>query len=632
MIGSTVVVTDAAGAELGRSVTSADGSYDVALDNSTQGGNITGPLTVTITGGDTICDFDNPDNSGNDCPTGNPAPNDFVVFGTQYPLPATFAIRSSVPAPTNGGVSHVTPISEIANLKAIELAGATTPTAAQQQTALRALGGLVNALSGVDLGADFTQTRPSNLANLGATDGLEGLVMGGISASILGEGDADLNSVINVFAALITINATTGNLEGTGTNLGRLVSAFARGLRVAAARSGSVQLGQIADQAVNLANLYTGLGNATVTIPNNDAAADGSATRAFVTNLATAVNDVTVATGAQGSGADGSVGATEAFASELDAVARLSSGNATIALEKLSDAVIAASQTLQAEGATVTSVTNDATTEDGLEFTLALADGTFTLSGVSSAWPIAADAANRVVITATDTDPNTAGPALAATASEAASLSSLNLTGVTMVSTTTAGTQTFTGSIVNTYDATAMTDTLAFDGTIAVAAPTGGSATGSTLTVDVDVTADPRNPTAESTRGTYTAVFTFDATDDSTDLTLALSGTVGAALQQYVVTSANSSPVTGTVTRNGATDVNTLTDVNGSILTLTVTDGVVVPVTRADGAADIIGVFTEAGTETATLNNTGVVTFADGSVLLLPSIIFIPDNETTSAN
>ena len=54
-------------------------------------------------------------------------------------------------------------------------------------------------------------------------------------------------------------------------------------------------------------------------------------------------------------------------------------------------------------------------------------------------------------------------------------------------------------------------------------------------------------------------------------------------------------------------------------------DGVVVA--DADG---VIGTFTEVvsgeTTTTATLNNTGVVTFTDGSILLLPSIIFIPDN------
>lgn len=634
MIGSTVTVTDAASAPIAQTTTGPDGSYDVALENSTLGGNIAGPLTVTITGGNTICDFDNPDNSGNDCATGDPAPNDFVVFGTQYPLPATFAMRSVIPAPDSGRISHVTPLSELAVLKAIELAGATDPTAAQFTTAFNAIGGLVAAASGIDAG-DPTQTRPANLANLSGNESPAALVLGGLSAAVIGEGNPDLATVITAFAALFAIDAN-GNVSGTGTNLGTLIASFARGLQVAAARSGNAQLAQAATNATNLSNLYTSLGGATVTVPSNDANADGAATRAFVANLSTAVADVTAATGAQGAGPDGSVGATEAFIDELDTIAKLSSGNATIALDRLSDALIAAAQTVTAD----TPVTNadeaadddETTVDDGLTFTLSVdASGTLTLAGVSATWPLAADAANKVTISATDTEANTASAPTTRTDDLAPEATTFSLTGVTMTTLNAAGSataQTFTGSISNTYvaavaadetagtAATEATDSTSFNGSITAAA-----VTGTTLTVAFATTNEPRDPTANSTRGTYTATFTFDAANNDDDLTLGLAGTIGAALQTYSIDSNNAAPVAGTVTRNGATDVNTLTDTNGSILTLTVTDGQVV------STNGVIGVFTEGGTQTATLSDAGVVTFEDGSLLLLPAIIFIPDNQ-----
>lgn len=614
MVGADVVITDAAGAQLGQSTTDASGGYTVALDNSTQGGTITGPLTVTISGGQLTCDFDN-DGTANDCPTGLPAPNNFVAFGQTYDAPAGFAIRSQIATPSTGVVSHVTPLSEIATLKAIESAGTSAPTQAQVTTALLALSGLVEALSGISLGGvDITQIQPVDLTSNTASASDAALVLGGLSASIIGaQGTNDLATTITQLAALVTIDAN-GNLSGTGTNLGTLTAAFARGLQVAATKSGKGTLAQAATNAANLATTYTNLGNATVTVPPltpTGGTAAGAATKAFVTKLATVVGEVTVATGAQGAGEDGSVGATEAFAAELDAVARASSGNATIALAKISDAVLAASQTVVAG----TPVENGSDDEDGITFTLAVdADGAFTLSNVSSTWPLADAAANKVTITVSDDTANTASAG-----TEGGEATSFSLTGVTMTTLNAAGTsvaQTFTGNISNTYDATAGTDTIAFDGTIATAA----TGTGSTFAIDIDAADVPRTGTG----GTYTAVFTFEATGTANDLTLTLSGTIGASLQSYTIVSASGIGINGTVTRSGTTDVNTLSD-GSATLTLTVTNGVVV----AD-ANGVIGTFTEgtgdAAATTATLNNTGVVTFTDGSILLLPSIIFIPDN------
>jgi hypothetical protein len=617
MIGSTVTVTDASGNQIAQTTTGPLGGYDVALENSTQNGTITGPLTVTITGGATICDYDNPTVAGQDCPTGNPAPNDFVVFGTQYDLPATFALRSSIPVPGNGTTAHANPLTELAILKAIESAGATAPTAAQQTQALQAVAGLVSALTGIEV-ADVSQVRPSNLANLGANEDPIALAIAGISASLLSQGNADLTTVINNLAALVVLG-NNGQLSGTGTDLGTLVSVFARGLQTAAAASGDAALTQAASSATALANVYTSLGDATVTVPTADSAATAAATRAFVTNLATVVGEVTSATGAQGAGVDGSVGATEAFITELDAVAGLSSTNATKALTRLSDALITAAQGLE-DGA---SVTNDADSEDGLAFVLTNTAGVLTLGATSSVWPLAAGA-NQVSVTATD---GTANAPTAATSTNAPEATTFSLNGVTMTTTNAAGTgtaQTFTGSISNVYTAavaaaddvaaTEATDSITFSGTV-----TGATATAPSLSISLTTVNDPRDPTANSTRGTYTATFTFVGADAGDNLTLALSGTIGASLQGYTVTSASGS-VSGTVTRNGTTDVNTLTDSNSSILTLTVTNGQVV---STDG---IIGTFAEAGVQTATLNDTGVVTFTDGGILLLPSIIFVPDN------
>lgn len=614
MIGSTVVITDAAGAELGRSTTGADGSYSVALVNSTQGGTINGPLTVTITGGQTICDFDNA-GTANDCPTGNPAPNNFVAFGTTYDLPATFAIRSQVAAPSTGAVSHITPLTEFATLKAIETAGTTAPTAAQVTTSLRAISGLVEAVSGVSLGGvDISQFQPADLTNTGGTNASPvALALAGLSASIVGAQGANesLAATITRLAALITIDAN-GNVSGTGTNLGILVSAFARGLAVAANASGNGVLAQAANNASNLANTYTNLGNATVTVPPLSVPGDntaGVATKAFVTKLAQAVADVTSATGAQGAGEDGSVGATEAFATELDTIATLTGGNATTAFSRL-DADLRAAAAALAAGESVTDAVEAGDADDGVEYVLTkAADGTLTATGVSSRWPLASTAQNNQVTLTADTASSTT--------------TAINLDNV--VVTTRQGTtvvQTFTGSATNTFDPAAGTDSPTFTGTITTS---GATATASSFGIDASGTAIPRTGTG----GTYTATFTFNATGTANDLTLTINGTVGASLQNFTIISASNTGatpagITGTVTRTGTTDVNTLTD-GSATLTLTVTNGSVV----AD-ANGIIGTFTEGTGEaqvtTATLNNTGVVTFTDGSILLLPSIIFIPDN------
>jgi hypothetical protein len=627
IVGGAVTVTDADGDQIGSSVTAADGTYDIAYDAAAVAAGVTDPLTITITGGQAQCDFDNA-GTANDCPTGNPAPNDFVAFGVLYDLPATFALRSLAPAASAGGISHVTPLSEIATLKALEKAGATSTaslTAAQVSEANLALGGLFEAITGISLGGvDITQLKPADITVTGGTtaSALQ-QALAAFAAAIVGDqaSGESLQATILRLSNLFTIGAN-GQVTGTGTNLGLLTAAIAKSLAVVSGKTGNTAIASAVNNANSLATVYTNLGAGTVTVPaatvtgNVDNAL--AQTKTFVTKLAQIVGEVTAATGAQGSGDDGSVGATEAFVTELDAVANLSSGNATKALTKLSDAIIAASQTVVAG----TDVVNDATSEDGITLTLSVdADGALTLSNVSSVWPLMeATGGNTVTVTVSDDTANTASAPVAATDIDAAEASTFSLTGVTMVTTTgTTTLQTFTGDISNTYDATAGTDSFALVGNV-----TGSSTgTGSTFGINVSVSNEPRGDT-DGTSGTYSASFTFTGTGASDDLTLTLSGTVGAALQGFTVNTESGSAISGTVTRTGTTDVNTLTD-GVATLTLTVTNGSVV----ADSLG-VIGTFTvgtgELTTTTATLDNTGVVTFTDSSILLLPAIIFVPDN------
>jgi len=604
--GATVTASDTGGTRQIASSTVTAGTYNMVFDPAFAP--FVDPIVITVTGGSALCDFDNPDNSGNDC---QQLDGSFAVFGASYDITGT-VLRSNMPNGAIGGISNASPLSEIAASKA-----PTPLTVAGALQANLALTGLIETITGVSFGGvDFTTIAPSDLTATGAvTDSPAQLALAAFGAAVIGNQNPGetISAAIARLTAGLTVDPATGNIAASGTSLATFSTAYASGLAVANDLRPSTVIGAAAVNATAKATAFTLIGDSPVIVsPSAPVGSETSedVTRAFVTLLSAVIGDVVATTGAQGGGSS-SVSTTEAFATELDAVANLTSGNATIAFNKLDAAVIAAATGI-ADGATVT---NDATSEDGILFTLVESSGTLTLSGVSSAWPIAADIGNRVVIT---------GAGTATASSSTFSLSEATVTTSNAAGTSTA--QTFTGTV--SYAATA--GVAASQGVAAVIATFDATLTGNIQTGDADpsfaidlgVVGELVDPVSGSTRGTYTASFAFTSTT-SADVTVALGGTIGATAQTVTFTTP-SGVITSTVTRaaaagdDGASDQVTLTDGNATLTLVALTNG-------SFPASGTIGSFSVGTTlDIATLSGDGFVTYADGSVQILPLLLF-PD-------
>ena len=608
--GATVTAVDADGDTIASTVVT-NGTYNLAYDAAQVAAGITDPITITITGGSTICDYDNPDNSGNDCPTGLAAPNDFATFGESYDLPADFVIRSIVANASEGGISHVSPLSEIALVKALEKANGTALTPADVTEANRALSGLIEAITGISLdGVDFTQVQTANLAATGAvTDSPAQLALAAFAAGVIGsqQPGETLAQTITRLAGLFTIDAD-GNITGSGTNISAFATAVARGLAAAAAARPNGTVSAAVGNANANAALYASFGAAAVKLPPSAAA--GSAepidqTKAFVIKLSQVIGEVVSSTGAQGFGGQANASATEAFASELEQVRLLSSTSATQAQRRLDAALKADAAAIDAGTKTspVTNAVEDGETadDDGLEYVLTKnGEGDFTVTGVSSRWPLDADAATAAglaVVTLTG----------ATASSDATSVSIPEATLTTTVGTTTL--QTFVGSFSAAPGTAAGTEDLTLTGTVT------GQTPGVSFSIDASLIGDSE---ADDATPTYSIAFTFSSLA-ANDLTLTFAGTVGSSTQGFTIASP-AGAINGSITRTGNVDVNTLTD-GSATLTLTLTDGNL----PAQGTIGTFSVGTgEAAVDTATLDANGVVTYDDGSIQALPAIIF-PD-------
>lgn len=612
--GAAVTVTDADGDQIASS-TVLNGTYDMVFDDAAVAAGVTTPITVTISGAGatTICDFENPDLTGNDCATGLTA-DPFVAFGQSYALDATFTLSGVIPAQISGtdptNITHVSPASDIALKKAIEKAAGATLTAAAALEANRALSGLIQAITGIDLGGlDVTQIATANIAQTGAVTSSDAqLAVAAFASAIVGAQQAgeSLNATIARLAGTFTIDAD-GNATGTGTNLAILSGAVARGLATVAKRRPSGAISNAVTNANAQTAAFTRIGGGTIKI--SPPAVPGSAvpvdlTKAFVTKLGAVIGELVSSTGAQGFGGQVNASATDAFVNELDAVAAVSSTNATKAFTKLDAAVKAAAASLEA-GATVTNgVETD--NDDGIAFTLTkAADGTVTATSVSSRWPLMEATDGNTVTLTGDT--------------ATASTSTFSIPAVTL--TTRSGTtvkQTFTGSASRAAGTAAATSDLTLNGSVT------GQSAGVSLAIALTASGVPNaavtGETTAAATGTYTAAFTFASTA-ANNVSLSLSGTIGASAQSYAVTTP-SGTITGTVTRTGNVDVDTLTD-GSAVLTLTLTNGSV-------ASTGNIGTFTvpsaSTSTSTGTLAADGTVTYSDGTIQFLPALIF-PDNQ-----
>ena len=437
--GGTLVAVDADGDQVASTLTSA-GTYAIQYDAAAITAGITYPVTVTITNPNgsatTACDFQNADNSGNDCRTND---GTFVGFGTPYALPADFTLVGILSAANSTGSTTAMHVSPATNIAAA-LAG-TPATVASVTAANLAITGLIQSITGIDLGGvDITQIATADVTGTGgSTASAAQLAVAAFAAAIVADQGAgeSLNDVLTRFAASITVDAS-GNATGTGTAFGVIASAVARSLTTIAANTGNAQALAGATNAASNAAVYTAIGTGTVLLPpvNTDPTdvTAVSLARQFVSTLGSVIASIAGTTGSENTGGD-ALSVTETFATELDGVAAVSSGNATKALSKLNAALITAATGL-ADGATSTNAVEDGTTgdDDGIEFVLTNTAGSLTVTGVSSRWPLAeATGGNTVTITGATGTADTTGFSIPA-------ISMVTTSGTTTL-------QTFTGNI-----------------------------------------------------------------------------------------------------------------------------------------------------------------------------------------
>lgn len=601
--GASVTVTDADGDTLGTGTTS-NGTYSITYDTVQVAAGVRLPIKVTVTGGSTLCDIDNA-GTDDDCRTDT----GFAKFGDSYTLPSSFALFSYLPAQVvtsnSNEVINISPATHIAGLKAEALSTAAGATADDVVKASAAIAGLIQTISGVDLsGTPLHQLSVADLTATGGSATPAQLAVASFAAAILADQGAteSLADVIARFAAALTVNAD-GTTSVSGDNLATIADALAKGLATAAAKSGNAELTQAANTAAQNANLYKSFGNNPVKLPPTSTPGtdktDVQKTQDFVAKLAKVINGIVATTGAQGGGQDISV--TEAFATELDGVRKLSSTEAGKAASQLDAALLAAAKELT-DDSSKTTITNDATSEDGLAFVLTQTDTGFNVTGVSSQWP-KAPAADAVSVTITG-------------AEGSVSSTGINVPNVTMVTKKGDTTlQTFTGKFTTTNgDAAGKYTEVVFDGDIA------GQTAGTGFGIDAKLT--DVTVTDTSTTGSYTATISFTHAT-ATDLSVTFNGTIGAATQNFTVKSGEDS-INGTVNRVVANGVTTDTDTFSdgvAFLTLTVVDGNV-----SVGQGDVIGKFTvgsgEAAKDTGTLLKNGQVNYSDNTVQFLPAVIF----------
>jgi hypothetical protein len=618
---ASINVTDGEGNVVGTG-TVTNGVYDVTYDADQAGGTLTPPLTISVgsDGATQICDLNvaGPD----DCtaPDGTS-----VSFGQTYPLPAGFVLRTVETAITNGDANNASGATEIATIKAAE-DGLTVASFTQAELAI---GGLIETLTGIPLGTTLRAIAASNLAGNPASDSQAALAIAAFNAAVLdfqNDSGVSLAQAFAAIAAIITIN-DDGSISSTGAELEALANSIVAGLRTASEASGNGAVTNAIGTAETL-EIFYGLNPGAVTIlPQTDPTSteDPGAvalTKAFIGTFAAVLGDVLETTGAAGFGSSES--ATEVFAKELRAVELATSSNATIAFNKLDEALLDAAEALDADPTSTTAGVNCAfgaddcaeTEDDGLAFTLARTVDetsqavTFTATDVSSAWPILATADNQVVITAAE-----------ATATGETSVSIPAVTVASDVGDELA--QTFTGSYTSSITAAvAATDEAAATPETRDAALTGTIETTDTGTssfaVSLAVSDVVLDDEGDVDSGDYTATFSFAASDGSPSVSLGFVGDIGDRTQAYSITTP-SGTISGTVVRTpaeGSSGRNNDSD------TVTITDGTATLTTTLSEGNFVSGALSVGTTSTGTVDSDGIVTYTDGTVQALPAIIF----------
>jgi hypothetical protein len=612
--GATITVTDAAGGSVAIASggeTNEDGTFEVIFTEAAVAAGIIPPLTVTITGGSATCDFDKPA-TDNDCGTGIP-------FGATYALPEGFELDAVIPSlPANTAASirivtaNITPATDLAATIANASAAGSALTEAEVIAANRQVLGLIQALTGVDMSnSDLNEIPVVDVTDpsAGASDSSYALMAFAIAMiAEIDPTDPDGDTLIEVIARLkseLGISQDTGNLVATGFALGRLSSSIASALTTINSQLeviGVTRSTIVAAQAnaERNASTYISLGSAVVGIPdtlNPDAEATPlDLTKQFVAALGNAITSIMSSTGAQGF----SLGATELFASELNAVRKLGSAGTTIALRQLETNIIGRADALAPGNTEV-----DIDTTDGVVGTMSKsADG------------------NTVIIantTSTFTD-ETNGTTTRLQVPDGVRESNATLLAESIIIETTQNDvvlQKFTGRLDAQFAAEAGDiglTSLALQGDIV------GEQPNSAFTLDLllsnlsGITSEAAS--GRNVSGSYVGTIGFESTSDD-NLSVTLRGELHAYEFSFDLV-AGSTTLTGTASRSGDTSVTTFTD--GSA-TLTVT------LDHSQGPGRLVSAFLSVGTgETATqtgnINSSGVVFFSDGSVISLPASVF----------
>lgn len=314
--GATITVTDATGADIGiasGATTSADGSFELVFTEAAIAAGISGPLTVVVdgTGATSVCDYDDPDTTENDCGEG-------IAFGDTFVLPDGFVLRGTtldVPTASSLVVTvNVSPVSELAHTLALAAAADSALTIDDVTTADRQVLGLIQSMTGVDMSglriadiplADITSLDADTDAAPDAT-----FAMLAVSAAIVGDIDAGALTVADVMTRLqeqLSLNED-GNLTATGTNLGRFAGAVANalvGIQAQLEARGNTRDGitQAVDAAAANAVIYLGIGAGTIVIPSialPDSTDSVDLTRAFVAAISAGSDAVMSTTIAEG--------------------------------------------------------------------------------------------------------------------------------------------------------------------------------------------------------------------------------------------------------------------------------------------------------------------------------------------
>jgi hypothetical protein len=598
--GGTVTVVDFEGNDIPLSpavTTEEDGSYELTFAAGR-----TAPLVVTIdgTGATMVCDIDLA-GTDNDCGIGD---GTFAAFGTSYPLPAGFTMQGMVaeipPANSVGNITatvNLSPASDLATKLALTAAAGSALTKDRVDAAGAQVLGLIQTITGIDLtGQTLNEITIPNVADSAATAGASDAsqAIAAFSAAIIANQGAEetVAAVIARINASLQASAVTGNLTATGTVLAGLTASVETALITVAAQitAGGGNSGKTL-AAVNNAKLieavYLAMGEAEVevsTLPPAGSSEPVDATKAFVNKFNTVISAALATTGGGGVGVD-DLGATEVFATELDAVTKLNSGAASKAAQALQTAVNAQVAAMTDNG--TVEFTNMDTTNP-VSFSITKLDTVYTMAAISSSYTMAD---TLVVITA-----------------ESGSSSGndvFELVGVSMVTTT--GAITADPVIAQTFTA----GTISGTGTVTTFI---GTVLGTSATTSFGVNAVYTDPVNMLDGDTYVATVSF-ASATADNLSATFSGTVGALTQSLSIT-AGSNTIAITATRSGVNETVIFSD--GPVMMLVeLENSVVVPDQEGN-----IATLNASNTATGTIAANGTITYSDGSFQSLPAGIF----------